>query len=138
MQKFENLVEPFPLFGEKSLIKSKEHAEKIAKDNSYYVYVTGSILFVSFLLTKILDIELGMGNNLLLFLAILYVILGFSINKFKSRIASLTALILFFHATLTRIITKDIGGLFFINIILVSAAYRAVRATVYFHEKDNN
>ena len=87
-----NSIEPFNLVGENSLIYSKEQAEKILKDNSYYIFVASFMMVAISLLITIYPVDIGISKTIILIYGFLYFILGVAIKYLKSRIASISAI----------------------------------------------
>ena len=127
------LAEPLNLFGPNALIYTKEEASKILKDNSYYIFVAAIMLIVLFCIGKITKTELGVLESIMLVFSIYYFILGFAIRVLKSRIASILALVSFSYAVISRLLTADVGGLFFFSLIFLAASFRCVKASFYYH-----
>ena len=92
-------VEPFNLFGLRSVIHSKDEAAKILKDNSYYFFVITVLLASIYIISSIADNTYA-DNIKLLVLSIYYLILGVAIRLLKSRVASVLALISFISVIL--------------------------------------
>ncbi len=128
------IVEPFNLFGERSIIYSKEEAKKILKDNSYYFFVLSLIPLCTFLFMSIKGFDIGLPKIYVLALGIFYFSLGIAIRKFQSRIASVIAFITFCWIIIIRVIDSDMGGFFFMTFIFAGAAYRSIKASFYFHK----
>ena len=126
------MVEPFNLVGRRSQIFSKKAAEKILKDNSYYIFVAAALLFV--LSIFIGSIDIGISQEYIVGIGVFYLILGFCIGTLKSRIASLLALGSFSYVIISRIFENDIGGLFFFTLIFLAASYRSVKASFFYHK----
>jgi hypothetical protein len=118
-------VEPFNLFGENSLISSRDD----------YIFVAASIGFGTVIFIKLMNLDLGISLTTLLIMSFIYFILAFSIRRFKSRAASILALLSFSYVLISRILENDTGGLFFFTFIFVAASYRAVRASFVYHKK---
>jgi len=128
-------IEPFNLFGENSLISSKDEADKILKDNSYYIFVAASIGLGSVIFAKLFNLDLGFPLTTPFIMSLFLFILGFCIRQFRSRVASILALLSFGEVLISRILENDKGGLFFTTFIFVAASYRAVRASFVYHKK---
>ena len=130
-------IEPSNLFGESSLIYSKEEAGKILRDNSYYIFVAAFMALTLFVIAKIPKMKLDMLGNILLILSIYYFIIGVTIRVLKSRVASVLALISFGYAAISNILTNGFSIWFIFSLIFLAASYRCVRASFFYHKKYN-
>ena len=128
------MVEPFNLVGRRSQIFSKKEAAKILKNNSYYFFVAAIFNFGLFTLLTINPIDVGISNKVILLFGFIYLVLGFSIRKLYSRLASIMGFMIFGWIILSRIIENDIGGFFFFSLIFFAASYRSIKASFYFHK----
>ena len=130
-----NTIEPFNLFGENSLIFSKDQAEQILKDNSYYILFASFMMVAISLLTTLYPVDIGISKKVIIIYGIFYFILGISIRYFKSRIASLLSLISFCSALISKIIEQNTNdGWWLFVLIFIAASYRAVKASFYYHK----
>ena len=127
-------IEPF-VFGKNGVILTKEDARKVLKDNSYYFFVAGFMLFAAFILIAISGRRMSSSVILIPLFGIFWLAIGYSIRKFRSRVASLLALITCCNVILTRTWEGDIGGLFFLSFIVLAASYRSIRASFVYHKK---
>ena len=129
-------VEPFNLIGRRSLIYSKEEAAKILKDNSYYIFVAAAIpIFISIYLFAT-NINTDISYGYLLSAGIYLCLLGVAIRVFKSRVASILALVSFGNLFISKILHINSKGFFiFVLFVFLAASYRAVRASFFYHKK---
>ena len=126
-------IEPF-VFGKQGIFLSKEDSIKTLRINSYYFFIASAILLAGFMIISISERNVSYFSLLILFFGLFYSIVGYAIRFLKSRIASLLALISFSSLILTRILERDIGGLFFISLIYLVASIRTVKASFYYHK----
>ena len=127
-------IEPFNLVGENSLIFSKNEAEKILRDNSYYIFVAAFMMVAIFVLLVFKPVDIGFSKTILLIFGVFYFILGAAIKYLKSRVASILALASFGWALLSKIMCQDTDGWWFFTLIFIAASYRAVKASFYYHK----
>jgi len=135
MEENRKRMEPFCLFGNDSIIYTKEEAAKVAEDNSYYFIVAGclSLVIIAFaLLGKKVP---GLTIPYLIIMATLYLSLALALRKWKSRVASILLLAVVVWALLPRLTKPDIGWSFIFNLLFLAASARAVKATFIFHKK---
>ncbi len=122
-------IEPFNLVGENSLIFSKEEAEKILRDNSYYIFVAAFMMVAISILLVFKPVDIGISKITILIYGVFYFILGAAIKYLKSRIASVLALASFGWALLSKVIEHDTDRWWFFTLIFMAASYRAVKAS---------
>ena len=134
MNETRKAVEPFNLFGERSLIFTKEEAAKILRDNSYYFFLSAAILLGGFTLLLFTKGEIFVSRTTILVLSVYYFFLGVAIRYLKSRVASILALVSDGSIVVSRIIDLDIGWLFFLTFIFLAASYRCVKASLFYHK----
>jgi hypothetical protein len=115
-----------------SPISSKEEAETILKDNSYYIFIAAFISFTVFLLSVLY--ELDIHQKYYLSYGIYLFILAIAIRQLKSRIASTLALISFSEIIISSILESDIGGVSIFSFLFLAASYRAVKASFFYHK----
>lgn len=128
-------IEPFNLFGEGSLINSKEEAAKILKDNSYYFVVAALLALALYLFFLITKNKIFVSQSTILAYSIFYFVLAYTIRQYKSRFASIVAFVSFAYLVFYRVVTFDIGGFFFFSLIFLAASYRCVNASFFYHKK---
>lgn len=127
-------IEPFNLFGERSLIYSKQDAKKILIDNSYYFFIASAITFGIAAFAYFGIVDLGTSETTFIILSLAYLLLGIAIRRLQSRTASVIALIIFGWILILRIYESDIGGSFFYSFIFFAASWRSVKASFYFNK----
>ncbi len=128
-------IEPFNLVGENSLIFSRQQAEKILRDNSYYIFVAAFIMFTVDLFLILKPVDIGISKTIILICGIFYFVLGVSIKYLKSRIASILALASFTLDLFFKIMEQRTNnGWWFFTLIFIAASYRAVKASFYYHK----
>jgi len=138
--KYWRVVEPFKLVGENSIIWSKNQAQKVAVDISYYflvlgVTLVGVYLFQLFQLFYLLPPEYP--KELALKTGGLVLILGVLVRYFTSRIASVLLTFYFISVFALKIENMDfeMGPLGWVSVLMLMASIRASQASFYFHRK---
>ncbi len=126
-------IEPFNLFGERSLIYSKDEAVKILKDNSYYIFVASAMAFGFFAFVYFSPADVGNSKFIFLIVGLLYLSIGLAVRKLQSRVASIFAFLCFGSLFLQKLIDYGLGGSF-LAMIFLAASYRCIRASFYFHD----
>jgi len=134
MNENKKAVEPFNLFGERSLIYTKDEAARILRDNSYYIFISTALLLAGFSLLLFTKREIFVSKTTVLAFSIYYLFLGVAIRYFKSRVASVLALASYVYVAASRIIDLDMGGLFWGTLIFVAASYRCIKASLFYHK----
>ena len=138
--KFWRVVEPFNLVGENSIFWSKDQAQKVAVDTSYYFLVLGVTLvgvYFSQLLQLFYLLPPEFPKELALKTGGLIIILGALVRFFKSRIASvlLTLYIISVFALKFENMDFEMGPLGWVSVLMLMASIRASQASFYFHRK---
>lgn len=135
MEENRRRIEPFCLFGNDSIIYTKEEAAKVVMDNSYYFTIAGSLILVLLLFSLLSKKVPGESIQYLIIMASLYLSLTLALRKLKSRVAAISILLIIVWALLPRLMQLDIGGTFVFNLLFLAAAIRSVKATFFFHKK---
>ena len=134
MQKPKKLVEPFPLFGVESIFHSKEHAAKVLKSNSYYIFVAGIIGIILYIVLRVNEPGLKSHHNLILINSIIHLINGFFIKELQSRIASILSLLLFLYNLFLDVADGEMNVFFLFGLIFCAASFRSIKASFYYHK----
>ncbi len=127
-------IEPLNLFGENSWISSLEEAASVLRDNSYYIIVVGFIHLGILGYIRLSSVNLDMSEIELLLFGIFYVVSGFSIRIFKSRVASSLTLASFVYGFIINVLAGDTSAITGFTALFLAASYRAVRASIEFHK----
>lgn len=135
MEENRKRIEPFCLFGNDSIIYTKEEAAKVVVDNSYYFMIAGFLILVLLLFALLGKRVPGESIHYLIIMATLYLSLTLALRKLKSRVAAISILVIVVWALLPRLIQFDIGWSFIFNLLFLAAAIRSVKATFFFHKK---
>ena len=138
--KFWRVVEPFNLVGENSIFWSKDQAQKVAVDTSYYFLVLGVTLvgvYFSQLLQLFYLLPPEFPKELALKTGGLIIILGALVRFFKSRIASVLLTLYFISVFALKFENMDfeMGPLGWVSVLMLMASIRASQASFYFHRK---
>ena len=138
--KFWRVVEPFNLVGENSIFWSKDQAQKVAVDTSYYFLVLGVTLvgvYFSQLLQLFYLLPPEFPKELALKTGGLIIILGALVRFFKSRIASVLLTWYFISVFALKFENMDfeMGPLGWVSVLMLMASIRASQASFYFHRK---
>lgn len=130
-------IEPF----NSSPITTREKAVKVLKDNSYYIFIYACLTLAIFLVLTFYKEEIyGPNNYFVLFISVFCFIATFALRKLKSRIAAIIALIVFSALFINHLLCflKDRHILAtLISFLLLRASYRSVKASFFYHRKDN-
>jgi hypothetical protein len=135
MEENRRRIEPFCLFGNDSIIYTKEEAAKVVMDNSYYFMIAGCLILVLLFFALLGKRVPGESIQYLIIMATLYLSLTLALRKLKSRVAAISILMIVVWALLPRLIQFDIGWSFIFNLLFLAAATRSVKATFFFHKK---
>ncbi len=139
-KKFWCAVEPFNLIGENSIFWSKNQAQKVTIDISYYFLVLGVTLvgiYLSQLFQLFYLLPPEYPKELALKTGSLILVLGALVRYFKSRIASILLALYFISVFALKFENMDfeIGPLGWISVLMLMASIRACQASFYFHRK---
>jgi len=129
-------IEPFAI-GESGIIYSQDDAARVLKENSYYFIVVGFFLLFVFVVKVLTHIAVGYSNNLILFYLVYNFLIGYSLRKFRSRLAALLALVNSCAVIINRVLYNDMGGMFVVALLFLAVSYRVVKASFLYHQMNH-
>jgi hypothetical protein len=124
-------IEPFCFWGPESIIHTKDQAEKIIKDNTYYFIIVGCLALVIFLFLTFVKPIHGLPVNLLPIAGFFYLLTAIILRRVKSRVISIMILTAVSGTLLYKLLQGDFEWTFLFNLFLFVAAIRCVKATFY-------
>lgn len=138
-----NSFEPFRLFGNESIIWSKEEALMVIDKSSYYIYFFGVLLlslglidlYLFFSSSEFKGYLLDYGVVYFLF-GLIYLTLGFLVKKRKSRIASIFSFSFISLGILDYVYYEpnEFGFWGVVAVILLMAFFRSIQGCFAYHK----